>query len=122
MFGICQGCPFSPFLFSIVLTCIMADATEKLQEVFTEAVYDRMSDLLYADDTLLLVANAAGLTLFLGAVAECGLECRLSLNLGKIQALNVRTQATVTGPDGPSIFEIDGVSRPPSEFLQQGRA
>ena len=64
-----------------------------------------MNDLLYADDTLLLGTGSAGLTSFFGAVAECGLECGLSLNFEKTQALNVRNKATVMGPDGLPVVE-----------------
>ena len=70
-FGICQGCPLSPFLFSIVKTCVMADSRRTLEDEAGREASSQLSGLLYADDTLLLGVDARALTVFLGGGSRC---------------------------------------------------
>ena len=53
-FGVSQGCPLSPFLFSIMMTTLMHDARRKLAEQGWELSQKMVChELLYADDTLI---------------------------------------------------------------------
>ena len=102
-FGICQGCPLSPFLFTIVMTCVMADAKQKLAAEQPEGFSNNLSDLLYADDTLLVGTSAEGLSAFLAAICDIGREYGLALNVSKTKVLNVRADIVASGPDGQAL-------------------
>ena len=69
MSGICQGCPLSPFLFIIVMTVVMFDATAQLGVAAAQAYKEsNQYDILYADDTLLVGTSAANVCEFAAAV------------------------------------------------------
>ena len=108
-FGICQGCPLSPFLFTIVMTCVMHDSRRQLLQTLGKGVHDSLSDLLYADDTLLFGVSASSLGEFLAAVADSGAEYGLSLNVGKTQLMNIRTGGTVVAPGGQVLHQKESM-------------
>ena len=89
-FGISQGCPLSPVLFSILMTLVMNDAKIKLEAQGWKLTEDLpIHDLLYADDTLLIEIDVARLTVFMKEVEACGAEYGLALNFKKVEALPV---------------------------------
>ena len=55
-FGILQGCPLSPFLFSILMTVLIRDAKDQLHAQFGADRFGALGlgEILYADDTLLM--------------------------------------------------------------------
>ena len=53
-FGICQGCPLSPFLFTILMTVLMTDARAAMTTNGVQFTDGMLTDLLYAHDTLLI--------------------------------------------------------------------
>ena len=54
-----QGCLLSPFLFSVVMTCLISDVNSCIENEFgmiaAKVVMTR--SILYADDTLILEVN-----------------------------------------------------------------
>ena len=99
-FGICQGCPLSPFLFVIVMTVLISDArvllSERAGEVDTE-------ELLYADDTLLIDRAGGHVQDYMECIHEIGAEYGLSFNWGKLEVLTVRCRDVIKTPDGSAV-------------------
>ena len=103
-FGICQGCPLSPFLFVIVMSVLMADARQALEASGHTLSADlAFHDLLYADDTLLVDVHEATIQQFMDCVGLAGGEYGLTFNWSKLEALIVRTDATIRKPDGSAV-------------------
>jgi len=114
--GISQGCPLSPFLFVMLMTVLMQDATDKLSPEDKRHLQDgSLAELLYADDTLLLSVSARSLERFLEAVSSAGSAYGLELHWGKLQLIKIRCNDHVRRPDGTRIS-------PQSELMYLGSA
>ena len=72
-----------------------------------------LSELLYADDTLIMSVSASSLQRFLKLVSEAGAAYGLELHLGKFQLLNVRCP-------GADVFSDAGLIDPQSNLLYLG--
>ena len=82
--AISQDFPLSPLLAVMLMTVVMFYARAKLSAHDKELVQkDVMSDLLYADGTLLISCNAKGLERHLAAVSESGEAYGLCLHWGQ---------------------------------------
>ena len=102
--GITQGCTLSPLLFIIVMSALMHDAVGMLGAQ-AKAAYDRgdLSDIAFADDTLLLGVSQMHMSEFLAAVANAGARYGMDLHYQKFQLLSVQCDARVSKPDGQLI-------------------
>lgn len=89
--GIIQGCPLSPFLFSILMTCLLHDADARVTARHgppqNAAIASR--SLLYADDTLLMEVDADTLQSYMEAIEDIGALYGLQLNQDKLEVLSV---------------------------------
>jgi len=102
--GIWQGCPLSPFLFVMIMSVLMVDAVRELPECDKSLLLKGdLSDLLYADDTLLLSVSASSLEHFLEAVSNSRATYGLELHWEKLQLMRVRSEASVRRPDHTAI-------------------
>ena len=104
-FGICQGCPMSPFLFVMVMTVLIRDA-KQLFIGERGGVLDPslvVHELLYADDTLLMDASGGSVEQYMRCVEEVGAEFGLTFNFSKLESMPVRCADVVQSPGGGEI-------------------
>jgi hypothetical protein len=121
--AILQGSPLSHFLFVMLMSVIMYDATEKLTDPDKRLLKNgRLADLLYADDTLLLGVDAGSMQRFVAAVAEAGACFGLRLHWGKIQQINVRCEVVLHLPDGTDSSPKEAMTYLGSIITNDGRA
>ena len=88
------------------MTVIMQDAHALLSERARQSLTtDRLYDLLYADDTLLIGIDAADVEELACAIENVGGKYGLKLHWGKTQALSVCTKDCIKSSKGTSIEE-----------------
>ena len=97
--GIAQGCPLSPYLFIMVMTVILQDARDLCGQ-YLRKPYVVTPDLVYADDTMLLVSSAEEAQHRFNCVVEVGKAYGLELNLGKTVVMTIRGETDIVGADG----------------------
>ena len=104
--GIRQGCPLSPYLFTLVMGALFADVME---EIYTprqleplDGVY--FSKILYADDTLIFGANTQCINTFLHAIERHSKYFGVNLNYDKCVNLtaNQRQSSVRFAQEGPA--------------------
>ena len=113
-FGISQGCPLSPYLFVVMMSVLMHDAKGGVEDI-------GVSDLVYADDTLLLGTCSEDLHKFMSKIGEAGMEYGLVFNWGKLETLPVRTEAVIRKPDGGAIATKSSILYLGSSLASDGR-
>ena len=88
---------------------MMNDAKDSLVQQLGKSAADELSELLYADDTLLLGTSGPALSVFLRAVAETGAEYGMSLHVGKTQLIKERSNEDVLAPTGAKLPSKDSM-------------
>ena len=102
--GVSQGCPLSPFLFSILMTILMHDARKKLEEQGWQLSQELLChELLYADDTLIIDSDKDVVHAYMMAISEIGKSLGLSLNWSKVELLPLKTDCDIRTPSGQPI-------------------
>ena len=83
-FGFVQGCPPSPFLFSIVMTTFTHDASSNVEWPHPpEAQHEDwigINELIYADDALIVSVTAANAEAYMKCISAAGANYGLAFN------------------------------------------
>ena len=108
-FGISPGCPLSPFLFSIVTTMLIQDAKATFLSSRGPARTGEISELMYADDTLLLATNNEDAEIYMQCIEQAGRMYGLQLNWNKLEVLPVRCEARVRTPNGELVVSKESL-------------
>ena len=108
-FGISQGCPLSPFLFSIVMTMLIQDAMATFLSRRDPARTGEISELMYADDTLILATNNEDAEIYMQCIEQAGRMYGLQLNWNKLEVLPVRCEARVRTPNGELVVSKESL-------------
>ena len=103
-FGISQGCPLSPYLFVILMSVIMTDVHQNLQDVHgINLSMECISELLYADDTLIVGAHPQTVEKQLQCIVEIGREYGMEMNWQKVEMMTAKCESHLSRPDGNAI-------------------
>ena len=97
-----QGCPLSPYLFVIVMTCLFEDVHESLRNHNMDqhhAGSATFAELLYADDTIGMTTSASSMSRLLEAIENVVGQYGLSLNKDKCDPMIFNSNTRVKFAD-----------------------
>ena len=105
--GISQGCTLSPLLFIIVMTVLLHDAVDFLASS-SETAYKKgdLSEVLFADDTLLMGVSDVCLNDFLAAIYRAGLRYGMELHPTKFQLISTDGHCKVYAPESHTLVPV----------------
>ena len=120
--GISQGCPLSPYLFSILMTVLVHDARSKLlEESGIDLPTDTLSELLYADDTVLFGSKGHVVQKYMESIIACGAEYGLELNWKKVEMMRIGSHENIFKPDGQLVMSKESIIYLGALLHQDGR-
>ena len=104
LFGSCWlRCPLSPFLFGMLMTVLISDAKASYRNQGHLSSTTLVSELLYADDTLLVDVDAHAVEAYMHCVQEAGATYGLAFNWKKLELLSLGEDYAIKMPDGRNI-------------------
>lgn len=122
-FGILQGCPLSPFLFSILMTVLVHDAKRELaQKRPDHTSMWKLDEILYADDTLLVGSDVETLQIYMDCICRRGHTYGLSFNASKLESLFMNCDGELFNERGDSIPHKDNLKYLGALLCADGRS
>ena len=92
------------------MTTLLHDASAKLHSMMGESPDPLpVSELVYADDTLVVGVEPQRVQAFMTCIQDAGLNYGLSFNWRKLESLPVRCAANILKPDGTAIDQKDSI-------------
>ena len=106
--GIRQGCPLSPYLFLLVMTCVESDMKERCSGHVTNSRVPGVNFdvVFYADDTILFSTKPRGLNELLKHIEICSENYGLKLNRGKCHTLNMHRRVPIHFSDDTPLHDV----------------
>ena len=105
------------------MTVILTDVRCKLSEDdSSNSASGSCSEVLYADDTLLLGTSAAEAEKQLACIVEIGEEYGLEMNWGKVEVLAANAEVVVRKPDGTALKQKASMTYLGALIAADGRA
>lgn len=103
--GIRQGCPLSPYLFVIVMSVMFSDIRAEHHRILSHGKLDHVlfSEILYADDTVLVTRNTRTMNVLLHAVEQESHYYGLKLNQSKCAAVTTNRRHGIKFRDGTPV-------------------
>ena len=100
--GIRQGCPLSPYLFLLVMTCMDSDVKHNCSAVVMNARIPgvQFDSVYYADDTILFSTQPSALNELLLHIEECSEHYGLKINRSKCHSIHMYHEAIIHFRDG----------------------
>lgn len=109
--GIRQGCPLSPYLFVVVMSALFADIHNNHPDLNNHRIWGtNFTELLYADDTLLLSRSLRSCQTLLHAVEHAAARIGLHLNRDKTCLLFMNGAGTIHYADGSPVATADSTT------------
>ena len=106
--GIRQGCPLSPYLFLLVMTVMFEDIHERIGRNIIKGKIDGLlfSEILYADDTLLVMKNTRDTNLLLKEIEIESSYYNMKLNNGKCEVIAMNKSNDIKFKDGTKLKHV----------------
>ena len=119
--GIRQGCPLSPFLFVMVMTCVDTDIREAVScHVINNRIPGLDYDMVYyADDTILFSLSNRGLNELLSLTEKISQQYGLHLNRGKCVAIPMNNDGRIHFADGSALTKCSEATYLGNELNQE---
>eukprot|EP00973_Karenia_brevis_P085709 11889938-Karenia_brevis.AAC.1 len=104
--GIRQGCPLSPYLFLIVMTCLFEDVHSITNEDRLERAKvstATFTEVLFADDTICITSTPSAMNDLLACIETVGEMYGLKLNKSKCDLIRFNATSRVVFQDGSRV-------------------
>jgi len=110
--GIRQGCPLSPYLFILVMSVMFHDIHADIDREICNSRLDRIrfTEILYADDTLLVTKNTAGTNALLNKIERESAYYGLKLNQNKCCVLSMNGRNRIRFLDGTAVPHAEEIT------------